>query len=260
VTDDTQSRFEQFTDALAGGDLDVLPSFLADSFFSYEPGPDEPTAAKRFAVIVSDLKEAMPDLTVSIGEVEQSGDVFTATMTVTGTYENALWGAPPTGKQISWTNPVSIKPIGDRFAVRFDEVTLPSVIGVLRELGMVNAPDEMDRAPLYPVSPPAFLLKVLFTGQAGNKPCTHLDQIEVTEPGTRACAKCVAVGDYWPALRMCLTCGHVGCCDTSINKHANQHYQESGHPLMRSIRMDEEWVWCYEDSAFFEGRILDPHR
>jgi hypothetical protein len=68
VTDDAQSRFEQFTDALAGGDLDVLPSFLADSFFSYEPGPDEPTAAARFAVIVSNLKEAMPDLTVSIGE------------------------------------------------------------------------------------------------------------------------------------------------------------------------------------------------
>ena len=260
MTEDAQSRFEQFTDALAGGELDVLPSFLADSFFSYEPRPDEPTAAKRFAVIASDLKQAMPDLSVSFDGVERSGDVFTANMTVAGTFENALWGAPPTGTRISWTNPVSIKPIGDRFAVRFDEVTLPSVIGVLRDLGMVNAPDEMDQPLKYPVSPPAFLLKVLFTGQAGNKPCTHLDQIEVTEPGTRACAQCVAVGDYWPALRMCLTCGHVGCCDTSKNKHANQHYQESGHPLMRSIRMDEEWVWCYEDSAFFEGRILDPHR
>jgi uncharacterized UBP type Zn finger protein len=59
---------------------------------------------------------------------------------------------------------------------------------------------------------------------------------------------------------MCLICGHVGCCDTSKNKHAFQHFEKTGHPLMRSIRMDEGWVWCYEDNAFFEKSILARDR
>jgi uncharacterized UBP type Zn finger protein len=56
---------------------------------------------------------------------------------------------------------------------------------------------------------------------------------------------------------MCLTCGFVGCCDTSKNKHMKAHYEETGHPLFRSIRLQESWVWCYEDNAFFSGKILE---
>ena len=259
MADDVEARLQGFLDALAKGDLDVLPTFLASDFFTYSPGPDEPTAAERIGAIVSDLRQAMPDLTISIDDVRPSDGVFTATMTARGTFENPLWGAPPSGQPVSWTNPVSIKPIGDAFAVRFDDVALPNVIGVFRELGMVNQPEEMDQPSKYPVTVPDFLLKLLFSGQVSDMACAHLDQIQVIEPTTRACAKCVAVGDYWPALRMCLVCGHVGCCDTSKNKHAIQHYQETGHPVMRSIRMDEAWVWCYEDNAFFEGDILDRY-
>jgi uncharacterized UBP type Zn finger protein len=79
------------------------------------------------------------------------------------------------------------------------------------------------------------------------KECTHLNTIEFTEPTTHVCAECVAMGDRWVHLRMCLECGHVGCCDSSKNKHATKHFHSSGHPLIRSIQPGESWVWCYVD-------------
>jgi uncharacterized UBP type Zn finger protein len=77
--------------------------------------------------------------------------------------------------------------------------------------------------------------------------CTHLDQIKLTKPGTHECAECVAMGERWVHLRMCLECGQVGCCDSSKNKHATKHFKKVGHPLMRSIEPGETWVWCYVD-------------
>ncbi len=256
----TIDRLMRLGDDLAEGDLDALGGALADHFYTYEPGPDEPTAAERIGAIVAELRAAIPDLSIALDDIDQAGDRFTATLTVSGTFQHPLWGAPANGASITWTNPISIKPIGDRFAVRFEEVALPDVIGIFRQLGLVNAPDEMDQPSKYPVVFPDFLLKVLYTGQAADKECRHLDQIQVVEPSTRVCAPCVAEGTMWPALRMCLVCGFVGCCDTSKNKHANQHYEETGHPLIRSIRMDEGWVWCYEDGAFFEPTLLDRYR
>jgi uncharacterized UBP type Zn finger protein len=77
--------------------------------------------------------------------------------------------------------------------------------------------------------------------------CTHLDQIRMTETKTRVCPDCVRMGDTWVHLRMCLTCGYVGCCDSSKNKHATRHYHATKHPLVRSIEPGESWVWCYVD-------------
>jgi len=77
--------------------------------------------------------------------------------------------------------------------------------------------------------------------------CKHLDQIRITEPGKRLCEDCVKIGDRWVHLRLCLSCGHVGCCDSSKNKHATKHYHATGHPLVRSIEPGEAWVWCYVD-------------
>jgi uncharacterized UBP type Zn finger protein len=57
------------------------------------------------------------------------------------------------------------------------------------------------------------------------------------------------MGSRWVHLRMCLTCGQVGCCDSSPNKHATKHFKHSGHPLMRSAQPGEGWVWCYVDEA-----------
>ena len=77
--------------------------------------------------------------------------------------------------------------------------------------------------------------------------CTHLDQINVTETDQHVCEDCIKTGDTWVHLRMCLICGHVGCCDSSKNKHATKHFHTTKHPLARSIEPGESWVWCYAD-------------
>ena len=80
--------------------------------------------------------------------------------------------------------------------------------------------------------------------------CKHLDQIKIETTDKDVCEECVKTGDLWVHLRLCLTCGHVGCCDSSKNKHATKHFRSSGHPLIRSIEPGENWVWCYEDRVF----------
>jgi uncharacterized UBP type Zn finger protein len=79
--------------------------------------------------------------------------------------------------------------------------------------------------------------------------CAHLDAVVVTElPGAPLeCTDCVALGDRWVHLRMCLTCGKVACCDNSPNRHATRHFRESAHPLIRSAEPGEGWSWCYVD-------------
>jgi uncharacterized UBP type Zn finger protein len=77
--------------------------------------------------------------------------------------------------------------------------------------------------------------------------CSHLDQIRVTSTDEHVCEECMKTGDRWVHLRMCLECGHIGCCDSSKNKHATKHYHQSKHALMRSIEPGEAWVWCYVD-------------
>jgi uncharacterized UBP type Zn finger protein len=79
------------------------------------------------------------------------------------------------------------------------------------------------------------------------KQCTHLDEIRLTETSARVCEDCVKTGGEWVHLRMCLICGHVGCCDSSPNRHATKHFQVTGHPMIRSIEPGERWVWCYVD-------------
>jgi uncharacterized UBP type Zn finger protein len=77
--------------------------------------------------------------------------------------------------------------------------------------------------------------------------CTHLDQIKFKQTHKRVCEDCVKVGDTWVHLRLCLICGHVGCCDSSKNKHATKHFHSTTHPLIRSIEPGESWMWCYLD-------------
>jgi len=79
------------------------------------------------------------------------------------------------------------------------------------------------------------------------KECTHLDQIKIRKTDKHVCEECVKTGDTWVHLRLCLTCGHVGCCDSSKNKHATKHFHKTQHPLIRSIEPGESWVWCYVD-------------
>ncbi|MGH7711858.1 MAG: UBP-type zinc finger domain-containing protein [Gemmatimonadaceae bacterium] len=83
--------------------------------------------------------------------------------------------------------------------------------------------------------------------------CTHLDQIRDVDPRTpEGCEECIAIGWLWEHLRLCLTCGHVGCCDNSRGKHATKHYHRSGHPIIRSLEPREDWGWCYVDELVME--------
>jgi len=79
--------------------------------------------------------------------------------------------------------------------------------------------------------------------------CTHLDHVKVTHlpASTKGCEECLATGGEWLHLRLCLECGHVGCCDDSPNKHATAHFHATGHPIIRSIEPGETWSWCYVD-------------
>ena len=79
--------------------------------------------------------------------------------------------------------------------------------------------------------------------------CAHLDQVRLLEPPepVLGCPACMAAGDAWVHLRMCQTCGRIGCCDSSPNRHATAHHRETGHPIVRSVEPGEEWSWCYED-------------
>jgi len=83
--------------------------------------------------------------------------------------------------------------------------------------------------------------------------CTHLDQIdlEAAPDSATGCPDCLAIGATWVHLRMCMTCGHVGCCDSSPNKHATAHHNATNHPIVRSLEPGEDWLWCYEDELAF---------
>lgn len=82
--------------------------------------------------------------------------------------------------------------------------------------------------------------------------CTHLSAIQDVSPNTSGCEECLATGDQWVHLRMCLSCGHVGCCDSSKNRHAAKHFRATGHPIVRSIQPGESWKWCYVDGMMMK--------
>jgi uncharacterized UBP type Zn finger protein len=84
------------------------------------------------------------------------------------------------------------------------------------------------------------------------KQCSHIDEIKnppATGPG---CVECLASDGWWVHLRRCLTCGHIGCCDSSPNKHASSHAKTTQHPLIQSYEPEEDWLWCYIDELMFE--------
>jgi uncharacterized UBP type Zn finger protein len=100
-----------------------------------------------------------------------------------------------------------------------------------------------------------FFLRKAWTGRFAVKQCSHVGMIGDVRPGSDVCERCVALGDTWPALRMCLECSHVGCCDSGRHQHALEHFEETGHPLIRPYgERGMSWIWCYEDRALLDAR------
>ena len=87
-------------------------------------------------------------------------------------------------------------------------------------------------------------------------PCSHLDQITAVTPSAAGCEDCLRIGSWWVHLRLCLSCGHVGCCDSSPNRHATAHARQPGHALVQSLEPGEDWMWCYVDQVGFEPSDL----
>lgn len=81
--------------------------------------------------------------------------------------------------------------------------------------------------------------------------CTHLEDVQLSELPAQVdgCEDCLRTGGKWLHLRICLTCGHVGCCDSSPNRHATAHHHETTHPIIRSLEPGEDWSWCYADEV-----------
>lgn len=91
-----------------------------------------------------------------------------------------------------------------------------------------------------------------------NQPCEHLKHLTAVSFAPireLACEECLKEGTQWVSLRQCLTCGHIGCCDSSIGKHATKHFHKTQHPVMRSAMPGESWTWCYVHEAAGE---LEP--
>lgn len=84
--------------------------------------------------------------------------------------------------------------------------------------------------------------------------CTHLDKIHDIRSSAQGCEECLQTGDTWVHLRKCLACGHIGCCDSSKNKHATKHFHATDHPLVQSFQPRENWIWCYVDEVVMMPR------
>jgi uncharacterized UBP type Zn finger protein len=82
--------------------------------------------------------------------------------------------------------------------------------------------------------------------------CEHAVQVEPVPPRSKGCEECLRAGTSWVHLRLCLSCGHVGCCDSSPGRHATRHFHATTHPLMASWEPGERWSWCYVDEAEME--------
>ena len=141
-----------------------------------------------------------------------------------------------------------------------DVVTLSgSAAAFASAAALFRAAGPLPVAPLQP--PPAANIDVesviAFTPHPQGS-CTHLDSIVPVHPSARGCEECLRSGDQWVHLRICLTCGHVGCCDSSKNKHATGHFHGTQHPLIRSFEPGEDWGWCYVDELELEPDELLP--
>jgi uncharacterized UBP type Zn finger protein len=83
--------------------------------------------------------------------------------------------------------------------------------------------------------------------------CKHLNEVRDVSPNTpEGCEECLRMGASWVHLRLCLECGHVGCCDSSQHRHATKHFHQTRHPIVKSFEPGEDWGWCYVDDVMLE--------
>ena len=254
---DLQSLLTELVAACNQGDLAAFDRLLLPDYFGYVPQAGEPAAPQACTDIGRALRGACPDLRVTLGPLSLTDDGLSGPMTVEGTFTGSLWGAPGDGAPHSLSGMVVARGEGERLALRWEQMNF---VSTLRGMGVMPQPEKAHLRPAHSVTMPEIVLRLIHNGmKLQEKPCGHLDRIRVTEPDHQVCEDCVASGDEWPALRMCLECGYVGCCDVAVNKHMKKHCAATGHVIFRSIQPGEAWLWCYADSAFLASRHLPGH-
>ena len=83
--------------------------------------------------------------------------------------------------------------------------------------------------------------------------CEHNKNLKDVKPKTKGCGECEKIGSTWTAIRLCMTCSEVGCCDSSEHKHARKHFEKTGHPIIKSLPLQENsWKWCYVDDRYVD--------
>jgi hypothetical protein len=258
MADSTVSSAVRATlDAVASGDRGALRRALGRDYFSYRPGPGEATAAEVVGGLVDDVFAAFPDMTLRLVGLSEDGGVASLQLAVSGTNTGGIWGAPPTGRALAMDIDVRVRRVEGGYAFTIDGMVGPAILGLLREVELVNPADQMHLPPRHRGTRlPELLLRMAWNGQVAEKACDHFDQVLTTEPTRVRCDDC-GPDDIYPTVRLCVTCGHLGCCDTSLAKHARAHYVATGHPLMRSLHEQERWMWCYEDGVLLGGATTD---
>lgn len=93
-----------------------------------------------------------------------------------------------------------------------------------------------------------------------SRTCTHLDRVAAVTPSALGCEECLKDGSRWVHLRLCRTCGHVGCCDSSPSRHATAHFHATGHPVIEGYDPPEGWSWCYLDRIEVDVGAPTPQR
>jgi predicted ester cyclase len=252
---ENQALLEAFVAAFNRGDLDAAAELLTTNFFSYVPQSGEPTQPEALYSIGAALRASFPDLHMSLQDVRAEGDELRGHMELRGKNSASLWGAPPNGEPVTVTATMIARVDDGHLALRWEGDT--PFVALLRQLRLAPQPENAHLRSAHSVHLPEIVQRLAFNRlRMQEKECSHLDHIKVIHPTVDYCADCAKTGDEYPALRMCVECGYVGCCDQSVNKHMKKHCEETGHPIMRSIQPGEAWLWCYPDSAFLSSRHL----
>lgn len=124
-------------------------------------------------------------------------------------------------------------------------VMLLFTAGKMLAADAIEIPPLVSLAAIVLIFTTAVVASRLFPGQA--KTCAHLGAVRAVEPGSHGCEECLKAGESWVSLRLCRSCGHVGCCDSSKHQHARAHFDATRHPIIRSMEPGEDWSWCYVD-------------
>jgi CPA2 family monovalent cation:H+ antiporter-2 len=164
---------------------------------------------------------------------------------------------PVTVERVRRDGTIREPPADDEVLRAGDEVVVAAPVSALTRSAPLFRPGPLEPALLAEALRPEQITvdteRVVELRLDGAARCAHVTQIRPVLPSARGCEECLAIGARWVHLRICMSCGHVGCCDSSEHKHASAHYRSTEHPIMRSLQPGEEWGWCFVDELTLGG-------